>query len=164
MTLDDKIVSEIALSTNNADGTEILIRFVCCIRVLFRPQNTRTRNYPRRRIVRRSLRRLYRRRYDVAAGKIVFTFVKCNDAVSINLSDFIHELTTTIGRLRVRPRRKIARPPNIPTRIFLPVRGTICPRYCPPRPSRRQKHKNKTRFQKNFANRNNQRLGGNFGA
>lgn len=34
-------------------------------------------------------------RYDVAAGKIVFTFVKCNDAVSINLSDFIHELTTT---------------------------------------------------------------------
>ena len=34
-------------------------------------------------------------RYDVAAGKIVFAFVKCNDAVAINLSDFIHELTTT---------------------------------------------------------------------
>ena len=34
-------------------------------------------------------------RYDVAAGKIVFTFVKCNDAVEINLRDFIHELTTT---------------------------------------------------------------------
>lgn len=33
--------------------------------------------------------------YDVAAGKIVFTFVKCNDSVSINLSDFLHELTTT---------------------------------------------------------------------
>ncbi len=34
-------------------------------------------------------------KYDVAAGKIVFTFVKCDDRVSINLSDFIHELTTT---------------------------------------------------------------------
>lgn len=33
--------------------------------------------------------------YDVAAGKIVFTFVKCNDLVTINLSDFLHELTTT---------------------------------------------------------------------
>lgn len=34
-------------------------------------------------------------KYNVAAGKIVFTFVKCNDRVTINLSDFIHELTTT---------------------------------------------------------------------
>ena len=34
-------------------------------------------------------------KYDVAAGKIVFTFVKCDDRVEINLSDFIHELTTT---------------------------------------------------------------------
>lgn len=33
--------------------------------------------------------------YDVAAGKIVFTFVKCTDAVSVDLRDFIHELTTT---------------------------------------------------------------------
>lgn len=33
--------------------------------------------------------------FDVAAGKIVFTFVKCTDAVSVGLSDFIHELTTT---------------------------------------------------------------------
>ncbi len=33
--------------------------------------------------------------YDVAAGKIVFTFVKCNDRVAINLSDFLYELTTT---------------------------------------------------------------------
>jgi hypothetical protein len=33
--------------------------------------------------------------YDVAAGKIVFTFVKCNDVVQIVLSDFIYELTTT---------------------------------------------------------------------
>lgn len=33
--------------------------------------------------------------YDVARGVIVFTFVKCTDAVEINLSDFIHELTTT---------------------------------------------------------------------
>lgn len=34
-------------------------------------------------------------RYDVAAGKIVFEFVRCTTVVSINLSDFIHELTTT---------------------------------------------------------------------
>lgn len=34
-------------------------------------------------------------KYDVAAGKIVFKFVKCTDLVAINLSDFIHELTTT---------------------------------------------------------------------
>lgn len=33
--------------------------------------------------------------YNVAAGKIVFSFVKCTTAVSIDLSDFIHELTTT---------------------------------------------------------------------
>lgn len=33
--------------------------------------------------------------YDVAAGVIVFSFVKCTDAVSVDLSDFIHELTTT---------------------------------------------------------------------
>lgn len=33
--------------------------------------------------------------FDVATGKIVFTFVKCTDAVSVGLSDFIHELTTT---------------------------------------------------------------------
>lgn len=33
--------------------------------------------------------------FDVASGKIVFTFVKCTDAVSVGLSDFIHELTTT---------------------------------------------------------------------
>ncbi|MCM1220651.1 MAG: hypothetical protein NC548_39800 [Lachnospiraceae bacterium] len=33
--------------------------------------------------------------YNVAAGKIVFTFVKCNDRVAINLSDFLYELTTT---------------------------------------------------------------------
>jgi len=33
--------------------------------------------------------------YDVASGKIVFTFVKCTDAVSVDLRDFIHELTTT---------------------------------------------------------------------
>lgn len=34
-------------------------------------------------------------RYDVAAGKIVFTFVKCSAVVEIGLSDFIYELTTT---------------------------------------------------------------------
>lgn len=34
-------------------------------------------------------------RYDVAAGKIIFEFVRCTTVVSINLSDFIHELTTT---------------------------------------------------------------------
>lgn len=33
--------------------------------------------------------------YDIASGKIVFTFVKCTDAVSVDLRDFIHELTTT---------------------------------------------------------------------
>lgn len=33
--------------------------------------------------------------FDVASGKIVFTFVKCTDAASVGLSDFIHELTTT---------------------------------------------------------------------
>lgn len=33
--------------------------------------------------------------YNVAAGKIVFTFVKCTDRVAINLSDFLYELTTT---------------------------------------------------------------------
>lgn len=33
--------------------------------------------------------------YDVTAGKIVFTFVKCNQSASVDLSDFIHELTTT---------------------------------------------------------------------
>lgn len=33
--------------------------------------------------------------YNVATGKIVFSFVKCTTAVSIDLSDFIHELTTT---------------------------------------------------------------------
>lgn len=34
-------------------------------------------------------------KYDVAAGEIVFTFVKVNKTVAINLSDFIYELTTT---------------------------------------------------------------------
>lgn len=34
-------------------------------------------------------------RYDVASGKIVFSFVKCSVIESINLADFIHELTTT---------------------------------------------------------------------
>ena len=34
-------------------------------------------------------------RYDIAAGKIVFTFVKCTTVLSVDLSDFIHELTTT---------------------------------------------------------------------
>lgn len=33
--------------------------------------------------------------YNVAAGVIVFSFVRCTDAVSVDLSDFIHELTTT---------------------------------------------------------------------
>jgi len=33
--------------------------------------------------------------YNVSTGKIVFTFIKCNQAVSVNLSDFIHELTTS---------------------------------------------------------------------
>lgn len=33
--------------------------------------------------------------YNVATGVIVFSFVKCTDAVSVDLSDFIHELTTT---------------------------------------------------------------------
>ena len=33
--------------------------------------------------------------YDVANGKIVFTFVKCSVEESINLADFIYELTTT---------------------------------------------------------------------
>lgn len=33
--------------------------------------------------------------YDVTAGKIVFTFVKCNQSVSVDLSDFLYELTTT---------------------------------------------------------------------
>lgn len=34
-------------------------------------------------------------RYDIANGRIVFTFVKHIDTVPINLSDFIYELTTT---------------------------------------------------------------------
>lgn len=34
-------------------------------------------------------------RYDIAAGKIIFTFVKCATVLSVDLSDFIHELTTT---------------------------------------------------------------------
>ena len=33
--------------------------------------------------------------YNIAAGKIVFTFVKCTTVLSVDLSDFIHELTTT---------------------------------------------------------------------
>ena len=34
-------------------------------------------------------------KYDVAAGKIIFTFKKCTEVVSIDLRDFMHELTTT---------------------------------------------------------------------
>lgn len=34
-------------------------------------------------------------KYDVAAGKIIFTFAKHTDALSVNLSDFLYELTTT---------------------------------------------------------------------
>ena len=34
-------------------------------------------------------------RYDIAAGKIIFTFVKCATVLTVDLSDFIHELTTT---------------------------------------------------------------------
>ncbi len=34
-------------------------------------------------------------KYDIARGKIVFTFVKCSTALNIDLSDFMHELTTT---------------------------------------------------------------------
>lgn len=33
-------------------------------------------------------------RFDVVAGKIVFTFVKCSRRLAVNLSDFIYELTT----------------------------------------------------------------------
>lgn len=33
--------------------------------------------------------------FDVSENKIVFTFVKCNTTISINLSDFIYELTTS---------------------------------------------------------------------
>lgn len=33
--------------------------------------------------------------YNVAEGKIVFSFVKCNAELAINLSDFIYELTTS---------------------------------------------------------------------
>ena len=33
--------------------------------------------------------------YNVAEGKIIFSFVKCTQELSINLGDFIHELTTT---------------------------------------------------------------------
>lgn len=34
-------------------------------------------------------------RYDIAAGKIIFTFVKRTTVLTVDLSDFIHELTTT---------------------------------------------------------------------
>ena len=34
-------------------------------------------------------------RFDIVAGKIVFTFVKCSRRLAVNLSDFIYELTTT---------------------------------------------------------------------
>ena len=34
-------------------------------------------------------------KFDISEGKIVFDFVKCTSVVSVNLSDFIHELTTT---------------------------------------------------------------------
>lgn len=34
-------------------------------------------------------------KYDVAAGKIIFTFTKCTTVVPIDLRDFMHELTTT---------------------------------------------------------------------
>lgn len=34
-------------------------------------------------------------RYNIAAGKIIFTFVKCATVLTVDLSDFIHELTTT---------------------------------------------------------------------
>lgn len=33
--------------------------------------------------------------YNVSTGTIIFTFVKCTTEISVNLSDFIHELTTT---------------------------------------------------------------------
>ncbi len=34
-------------------------------------------------------------KYDIVAGKIIFTFVKNTDVVDVDLSDFIYELTTT---------------------------------------------------------------------
>lgn len=34
-------------------------------------------------------------RYDVVSEKIIFSFVKCSHSVSVDLRDFIHELTTT---------------------------------------------------------------------
>ena len=37
--------------------------------------------------------------YNVAEGKIVFTFVKCNTELAINLSDFIYELTTSTATI-----------------------------------------------------------------
>ena len=33
--------------------------------------------------------------YNVSTGTIIFTFVKCTTEISVNLSDFIYELTTT---------------------------------------------------------------------
>ena len=33
--------------------------------------------------------------YNVSTGEIIFTFVKCDTEISVNLSDFMHELTTT---------------------------------------------------------------------
>lgn len=33
--------------------------------------------------------------FNVSTGTIIFTFVKCNTEISVNLSDFMHELTTT---------------------------------------------------------------------
>lgn len=34
-------------------------------------------------------------KFDVSVGKIIFNFVKCTETISINLNDFIYELTTT---------------------------------------------------------------------
>ena len=64
-------------------------------------------------------------RYDIANGRIIFTFVKHIGTVPINLSDFIHELTTTsaatnkaVAAVKFDTESGTNRPSNLETRYF----------------------------------------------
>ena len=64
-------------------------------------------------------------RYDVASGKIIFTFAKHTDIVTVNLNDFIYELTTSssatnkaVATIKFDTASGTARPSTIATRYF----------------------------------------------
>ena len=63
--------------------------------------------------------------YDVVVGEIVFTFVKCQTSLDIDLNDFIYELTTTstttnkaVATIKFEPNESVTERPNTIATIY----------------------------------------------